>query len=87
LGEAVKDPTSFIPFQRAVRVELVLEDPFASDDVGANGVRDKIPGVVGDQGNKFFFYGAAPAQIDEGGTDKASPAMAADVVAVLVATT
>jgi hypothetical protein len=33
LGEAVKDPTSLVPFQRAVGDELVLENLFASDDV------------------------------------------------------
>jgi hypothetical protein len=43
LGEATKDPTSLVPFQRAVGVELVLENLFADDDVGANGARDKIP--------------------------------------------
>jgi hypothetical protein len=55
-----KDPVSLVPFQRAVGVELVLENPFVSDDVAANGARDKIPGVVGNQGNKLFFHGMAP---------------------------
>jgi hypothetical protein len=41
------------------------ENPFASDNVGANGARDKIPGVVDDQGSKFLFHGATPVQIDE----------------------
>jgi hypothetical protein len=48
LGEVVKDPVSLVPFQRAIGVKLVLENPFASDDVGANGARFKIPDVVGD---------------------------------------
>jgi hypothetical protein len=47
----------------------VLEDPFAGDDVRANGVWNKIPVVVGDQGNKFSFHDAALVQIDEGGVD------------------
>jgi hypothetical protein len=47
----------------------VLENPFVSDDVGANGVRDKILGVVGDQGSKLFFHGVTPIQIDEGSTN------------------
>jgi hypothetical protein len=42
------------------------ENLFASDNVGANGARDKIPGVVDDQGSKFLFHGAMPVQIDEG---------------------
>jgi fumarylacetoacetate (FAA) hydrolase family protein len=55
----VKDPTSLLPFRRAIKVELVLENPFVGDDVRANEVRDKIPGVVGDQGSKLFFHSAA----------------------------
>jgi hypothetical protein len=69
LGEAAKNPASLVPFQGAVRIELVLENPLADDDVGANMVRDKIPGFVGDQGSKFFFHGAAPIWIDEGDVD------------------
>jgi hypothetical protein len=69
LGEAVKDPASLVSFQGAIRIELVLENLLAGDDVGANRARDKILGVIGDQGNNFFFYGAAPIQIDKGSTD------------------
>jgi hypothetical protein len=69
LGEAAKNPASLVPFQGTVGIELVLENPLASDDVGANGARDKISGVVGDQGNKFFFHGTAPIWIDEGGAN------------------
>jgi hypothetical protein len=43
----VKDPASLVPFQRAVGVEPLLEDPFDGDDVGANRVRNKILGEVG----------------------------------------
>jgi hypothetical protein len=39
---------SLVPLQGVVGVELVLEDLFVSDDVGANEMRDKIPSVVGD---------------------------------------
>jgi hypothetical protein len=70
LGEATKDPVSFVPLQGTVRVELVLKNPFIGEDVGANGARDKILGVVGDQGSKLFFHGAVPVQIDEGGVDR-----------------
>jgi hypothetical protein len=69
LGEAAKNPASLVPFQGVVGIELVLENPLAGDDVGANGVRDKISGVVGDHGSKFFFHGTTPIWIDEGGTD------------------
>jgi hypothetical protein len=66
LGEAAMDPASLIPFQRVIGVELVLKNLFVGDDVGANGARNKIPCVVGDQGSKLFFHGAAPVWIDEG---------------------
>jgi hypothetical protein len=69
LGEATKDLASLVSLQRIVGVELVLKNPFASDDVGANGVRDKIPGVVGDKGSKLFFHDAMPVRIDEGSTN------------------
>jgi hypothetical protein len=69
LSEATKDPASLLPFQRAIEAELVLKNPFVGDDIGANGARDIITGVVGDQGSKFFFDGAVPVQTDEGGTN------------------
>jgi hypothetical protein len=69
LGEAVKNPTSLVPFQRVVEIKLVLKNPLTGDDVGANGARDKIPGVVNDQCSKFFFHGAAPIRINKGGAD------------------
>jgi hypothetical protein len=69
LGDAMKNSVSIVPFQRAIGIELVLENPLVGDDVGINGARDKIPSVVGDQGSKFFFHGAAPIQIDGGGVD------------------
>jgi hypothetical protein len=69
LGEAVKDPTSLILLQTAVGVELVLEDLFASDDVGANRTRDKIPSIVGDQSVMFFFHGTMPGWVSGGDTD------------------
>jgi hypothetical protein len=69
LGEAVKEPASHVSFQRAVRVELVLENLFIGDDVGSNGTRDNIPSVVGNQGSELFFHGASLVWIDEGGVD------------------
>jgi hypothetical protein len=65
----VKVLANLVPFHSVVGVELVLEDPFAGDDVRANGVWNKIPVVVGNQGNKFSFHDAALVQIDEGGVD------------------
>jgi hypothetical protein len=65
----VKDPVSLVPFKRAIIVKLVLENPFAGDDVGANGARDKISSVVGNQSSKFFFHRMTPVQTNEGGVD------------------
>jgi hypothetical protein len=69
LGKAMKNPASLVPFQGAVRVELVLEDPFVGDDVGANRMRDKLPSIVGDQSIIFFFHGTALGRVGEGGAD------------------
>ena len=33
LREAAEHPSCFAPFKRTVGVELVLEDPFACDDI------------------------------------------------------
>jgi hypothetical protein len=66
LTTGLKDPASLVTFQSVVRVELVLKDPFTGDYVGANGARNKIPGVIGDQGSKLFFHWAMIIQIGEG---------------------
>jgi hypothetical protein len=47
----------------------VLEDPFAGDDVGANGLRNEIPRVVGDEGINFYFHCTALICIDERASD------------------
>jgi hypothetical protein len=65
LGEPSKDLVSPVSFQCAIRVELVLEDPFFGDDVGASGLRNEIPGLVGDQYIKFFFHCTTPIRISE----------------------
>jgi hypothetical protein len=59
-----------IPFQGAIGVELLLEDPFVGDDVGANRTRDKISSVVGDQNIIFFLHGTAPRRVSEGSADR-----------------
>jgi hypothetical protein len=69
LGEAVKNPTSLVPLQGAIEVELVLEDPFVGDDVRVNRTRDKIPSVVGDQSIIFFLRGTTQGQIGKDGAD------------------
>jgi hypothetical protein len=70
LGEVAKNLVSLVPVQGAVGIELVIENPLAGDDVGTNRTRDKILGVVGDQGSKLFFHGMTPVRISEGSTDR-----------------
>jgi hypothetical protein len=70
LGEAVNNPTSLVPVQGAIGIEHELENPLVGDDAEANGVRDKIPGVVSDQGNKLFFHSTVPVRIGEGSVDR-----------------
>jgi hypothetical protein len=65
----VKNPESLVPFQGAVEIKLVLKNPLVGDDIGAHGARDKIPGVISDQGSKFFFHGTTPIWINNGGVD------------------
>ena len=66
LGETTKDPMGLVSFQRTVGVELVLEDPFASDHVRLGRARDEVPGVVLQQGGMFFFHSPTPMWIGEG---------------------
>jgi hypothetical protein len=65
LGELLKDPVRLVSFQCVIRVELVLEDPFAGDDIRGSRLRNEILGVVGYQGIKFFFHCIAPNRIGE----------------------
>jgi hypothetical protein len=65
----VKDPTSPVPLQSAIGVELVLHDPFAGDNVGANKMRDKVPRVVGDKNIIFLLHGAALGWVSDGDMD------------------
>jgi hypothetical protein len=41
LGEAAKDPTSFVAIKSTIRMELVAENPLPSDDVGIRRARDE----------------------------------------------
>jgi hypothetical protein len=46
LSEPPKDPTSLVPVKRAIRLELVLEDPLAEDDIGPRRPRNQVPRAV-----------------------------------------
>jgi hypothetical protein len=69
LGEAMKVPMSLVSLQGSMGVELVIEDPFARDDVGTNRMKYGIPSIVGDQSIIFFLHGTVLGRVDEGGAD------------------
>jgi hypothetical protein len=51
LSEPSEDPTSLVPVKRAIRLELVLEDPLVGVDVGPWRPRNQVPCAVRQQGS------------------------------------
>jgi hypothetical protein len=49
-------------------MKLVHEDPIASDDVGATGLRDKIPGSIAHQGPVLVLHSRAPIGVSNRST-------------------
>jgi hypothetical protein len=64
LSEAPKDPTSLVSIKRAVRGELLLKNPLASNHIGARWTQHQVPSVVGQQGH-VLLHSAAPVGIGE----------------------
>jgi hypothetical protein len=50
LSETPKDPASLVAIEGPVSVELVCEDPFANDDIGALRSWNKVPCPITHQG-------------------------------------
>jgi hypothetical protein len=50
MGEAPQDPMSLVPIQGAIRLQLLLEDPFPGDNISAKEARHQVPIVVRLQG-------------------------------------
>ena len=46
LGESPEDRAGLVTLESPISIELVLEDPLSSDDIGSWRARHKIPGVV-----------------------------------------
>jgi hypothetical protein len=46
LGETSKNPSGLVPLKGAIRLEFVLEDPLAGDNIGPRRTGHKIPCVV-----------------------------------------
>ncbi|KAM0890622.1 hypothetical protein ACQ4PT_026924 [Festuca glaucescens] len=63
LCEAADDPTGFVPFEGAVGVSLVPEDPFSGDEVGAGRSRNELPCPVADERGELFPHGSKPIRV------------------------
>jgi hypothetical protein len=69
LSETPKDPASLVAIEGPVSAELVREDLFASDDVGALRSWNKVPGPITHQGPVLILHSYAPIGIGEGSAD------------------
>lgn len=65
LSETAKDPASLVPVEGTVGLELVLEEPLASDDVGAAWPRNEVPGAVGEKGVELILHCSPPIWVSE----------------------
>ena len=66
LRETTNNPTRLVPGEGAVGVELVFEQPLASDDVRTRWPRYKAPSAVVDQRLVLLCHRSAPIRICEG---------------------
>jgi hypothetical protein len=66
LTKAANDPSRLMPIKSSVRMELVLEDPLPSDDVGMARSRNKLPCLVALQGIELVLHGREPQRVTEG---------------------
>jgi hypothetical protein len=63
LCEAAKDPTSFVAVKRAIRLELVMKNPLASDEVDTRRARHQGPGVIVLQSVKLGLHSLTPGRV------------------------
>jgi hypothetical protein len=68
LSEPSDDSTSLVPIKRAIRFELVLEDPLTGDDFGPRRLRNQVPRDVRQQG-LVLLHSAMLVGIRERATD------------------
>jgi hypothetical protein len=69
LSEPPEAPTSLVPVKRAIRLELVLEDPLVGDDIGPKRPRNQVPRAVRQQGH-VLLHSATPVGVHERATDR-----------------
>ena len=68
LSKPSEDLASLVLLEGSVGVELVLEDPLPSDDIGPRRAGHKIPGVVLEQSIMFFHHSCSPVGIGQSAT-------------------
>jgi hypothetical protein len=69
LSETPTEPASLVAIESPVSAELVHEDPFASDDIGALRSWNKVPCPITHQGPVLILHSRAPIGIGEGSAD------------------
>jgi hypothetical protein len=69
LSETSKDPVSLVAIEISISAELVHEDPFVGDDVGALRSWNKVPGPITHQGPVLILHCHTPIGIGEDSTD------------------
>jgi hypothetical protein len=63
LTEALDHPARLVALECTIGVQLVLEHPLASDDVGARKARNELPSLVPLQSIKPFLHSRTPLRI------------------------
>jgi hypothetical protein len=69
LSEFPKDPTSLISIKRAIRLELVLEDPLADDNIGPRKPRNQVPCAIRQQG-LVLLHSVMPVGVRDRATNR-----------------
>jgi hypothetical protein len=70
LSESAEDPTSLVPFKRAIRLELVLEDQLVGDDIDPRRSRNQVSRAVRQQGLVLLLHSAMPVGVHKRSTDR-----------------
>ena len=68
LSKPSEHPTSFVSFQRTIRLQLVMVDPLASNDVSIARRINEIPSVVGEKSTILLNHSGMPIRILESTT-------------------
>jgi hypothetical protein len=68
LGEPTKNPMSHVLVQRAIRLELVFEDPLVSHHIGPRRPGDQVPHAVRQHG-LVLLHSATPVGVHKRTTD------------------